>query len=520
MGFFVFPMSDERFEVVVHHRGEFAKNEWCKYVGGETTHWSCDPDHWSYFEILGSLKEMGYHSVKGLCYCVEMLLHPLNDDRGALNMLHIARHYGEVHMFVVHGVDEAQVDDNIVEPEGDDGRPVESGENSHAVSEFEVLGTEIVVWSAPPEDVTSAPVDDARNEDTEIGSDEGEVVDSLRRCGEEEVGVKNVGTGEEEVGGENVGTGEEEAGVENLGTDEAEVGGENLGTGEAEVGGENLGTVEAEVGVDKGLDNERDCDDERVEVDSWIDSDADCIGDSDGDEWGCGNGGTEGVVDVEIDVDYGQGEVGPSSQNHDSEDSASQSENDGRSRDRGLSDNSWESEELCSIEGSGSETEHDGMSGYFGTFKKPKSMADYKWEVGTTFVDKEQFVDGVRTYAVHAGRNLKFDKNDKERVRVRCLGAQGKCDWSLYCGFLVSCQTWQLRKVQNRHKCSREFSINLMNSKWLSKTLDNTLIENPNLKLVDIRNKAARKWNTKVSVSMAHRAKQLAAKVVEGSFKD
>ncbi|QCD90544.1 hypothetical protein DEO72_LG4g1500 [Vigna unguiculata] len=181
--------------------------------------------------------------------------------------------------------------------EGDDVRPVESGENSHAVSEFEVLGTEIVVWSAPPEDVTSAPVDDARNEDTEIGSDEGEVVDSLRRCGEEEVGVKNVGTVEEEVGGENVGTCEEEAGVENLGTDEAEVGGENLGTGEeeagvenvgtdeAEVGGENLGTGEAEVGVDKGLDNERDCDDERVEVDSWIDSDADCIGDSDGDEW-------------------------------------------------------------------------------------------------------------------------------------------------------------------------------------------------------------------------------------------
>ena len=143
--FFVFPMSDERFEVVVHHRGEFAENEWCKYVGGEITHWSCDPDRWSYFEILGSLQEMGYHSIKGLCYCVEMLLHPLNDDRGALNMLHIARHYGEVHMFVVHGVDEAQVEDNIVELEGDAGRPIESGGSSHVVSEFEVLGTKIVV---------------------------------------------------------------------------------------------------------------------------------------------------------------------------------------------------------------------------------------------------------------------------------------------------------------------------------------------------------------------------------------
>jgi len=111
----------------------------------------------------GSLKEMRYHSIKGLCYCIEMLLHPLDDDRGALNMLHIARHYGEVHMFVVHGVDEAQVEDNIVEPEGDVVRPLESGESSHAVSEFEVLRTKIVVRSAPPEDVRSAPLEDARN---------------------------------------------------------------------------------------------------------------------------------------------------------------------------------------------------------------------------------------------------------------------------------------------------------------------------------------------------------------------
>ena len=59
-----------------------------------------------------------------------------------------------------------------------------------------------------------------------------------------------------------------------------------------------------------------------------------------------------------------------------------------------------------------------------------------------------------------------------------------------------------------------------MNSKWLSQTLDNSLIENPNLKLLDIHNKTAKKWNTKVTISMALRAKQLAAKVVKGSFKD
>jgi len=54
-----------------------------------------------------------------------------------------------------------------------------------------------------------------------------------------------------------------------------------------------------------------------------------------------------------------------------------------------------------------------------------------------------------------------------------------------------------------------------MNSKWLNKSIDNSLRENPNLKLVDIRNKAVTKWNTEVTISMAHREKVLVAKEVE-----
>jgi len=190
---------------------------------------------------------MGYHSIKGLFYCVEMLLHPLDDDKGALNMLHIARHYGEVHMFVVHGVDEAQVEDNIVEPEEDVGRPLESGESSHVVNEFEVVGIEIVVRSAPREDVM--------NQETEIGSQEGEVVDSLRRSALEIVAGDM---------GEGIGHLEEEVGVEDVGT--------------------GIGNPEAETGLDDMAegDDERDYDDERVEVESWIDSDADSLRDSDG----------------------------------------------------------------------------------------------------------------------------------------------------------------------------------------------------------------------------------------------
>jgi len=64
-------MCDQRFEVVVHHGGHFATNEYFKYIGGETINWSCDPDRWSYFEVLGTIKEMRYISIKGLWYSVE-----------------------------------------------------------------------------------------------------------------------------------------------------------------------------------------------------------------------------------------------------------------------------------------------------------------------------------------------------------------------------------------------------------------------------------------------------------------
>ena len=101
------------------------------------------------------------------------------------------------------------------------------------------------------------------------------MVDSLRRCASSAPEIVA-----DDVVGEGIGHLEEEVGVQNVGTSEEEVGVENVGTGEEEVGVEDVGNVEA----DKGLDNIAEGDDERVEVDSWIDSDADCLGDSDGED--------------------------------------------------------------------------------------------------------------------------------------------------------------------------------------------------------------------------------------------
>ncbi|XP_017419537.1 uncharacterized protein LOC108329701 [Vigna angularis] len=53
-------------------------------------------------------------------------------------------------------------------------------------------------------------------------------------------------------------------------------------------------------------------------------------------------------------------------------------------------------------------------------------MSEYKWEVGTKFRDKNEFMDVVRSYAVHGGRNLKFIKNDNRRINEICSKALRK----------------------------------------------------------------------------------------------
>jgi len=108
-------MCDERFKVVVHHDGHFVQNGGLLYMGGFIDDWSCDPDTWEYFEVLDTLKSMGYLTVKELWYVVDRRLQFLYDDNGSINMVNVAKRTREVHLFVVHIVSKAVVVDDDIE---------------------------------------------------------------------------------------------------------------------------------------------------------------------------------------------------------------------------------------------------------------------------------------------------------------------------------------------------------------------------------------------------------------------
>lgn len=182
----------------------------------------------------------------------------------------------------------------------------------------------------------------------------------------------------------------------------------------------------------------------------------------------------------------------------------------------GLSDSeNYESEDLdsdCRSDGEDGEARKK-----FPTFKMPEKMRDYNWELGTYFKSKKDFQDGMRTYDVHSAREIKFDKNDKRRVKVIC---KQNCKWEAYCAKIPGEETWQLRKIGPKHTCSRGNKLKLMNSEWLGKKLNTSVCENPNMRLEDIMNKTKRKWGIGISKTKAYKARSYAIDLVDGSFRD
>jgi hypothetical protein len=182
------------------------------------------------------------------------------------------------------------------------------------------------------------------------------------------------------------------------------------------------------------------------------------------------------------------------------------------------SDEEYESDELASDVDSEKENEsEEGSKTKYPSFVMPKNMENYKWEEGTLFSTKADFQFAIRTYSVHSGKNVKFGKNDLERVRAVCRGG---CKWFVLCAKLKNEDTWQIRTKNDEHTCPpREYNIKLLNAKWLGNRFIPTIKENPNIKCTDICNKAHQKWHSGVSRMKAYRAKRVAIDMVDGSFK-
>jgi len=121
-------MSNDFFEMVVHHVTILLNNGSLEYIR-DISMWSCDLDRWSYFEVVDIVKQIGYVAIKELWYVIGLgsllgkRFHLLCNDTGAMDIVHIGKQWGQVHLFVIHTISTAKivemleypVEDNIQE---------------------------------------------------------------------------------------------------------------------------------------------------------------------------------------------------------------------------------------------------------------------------------------------------------------------------------------------------------------------------------------------------------------------
>ncbi|CAK8578760.1 unnamed protein product [Lathyrus sativus] len=104
---------DSRFKCIVHHGGQFAEFTNLGYNGLEET-WDVESDFWSYFKVLGGLKDLGYPTIESLWYYDQMECNSiveLKDDNETRRMHTIDELTGEVHLYVMHPI----LQDEVIE---------------------------------------------------------------------------------------------------------------------------------------------------------------------------------------------------------------------------------------------------------------------------------------------------------------------------------------------------------------------------------------------------------------------
>ncbi|KAL4357230.1 hypothetical protein AHAS_Ahas09G0165900 [Arachis hypogaea] len=91
-------------------------------------------------------------------------------------------------------------------------------------------------------------------------------------------------------------------------------------------------------------------------------------------------------------------------------------------------DDGYESEGLWDVPVS--DDEGDPLLRRYPLYKRLKNMKEYKWEVGTMYVDRNAFKECVTSYAVHRSRGIWFSKCDSHRCKDVCKEG---CKWFAYC---------------------------------------------------------------------------------------
>ncbi|XP_015958579.1 uncharacterized protein LOC107482561 [Arachis duranensis] len=135
----------------------------------------------------------------------------------------------------------------------------------------------------------------------------------------------------------------------------------------------------------------------------------------------------------------------------------------------------YESEELHTPISSNDE----GSSRRFPEFNDNYAHCEGRFELGTRFATVERFKEMVKDSFIAERRELKWIKNDKERVRVGCKDEE--CPFLVHLSYNKTLQCYQVKTYVQEHTCARDLGSNAADQHWLSKKIEKRMATQPHM---------------------------------------
>lgn len=179
-----------------------------------------------------------------------------------------------------------------------------------------------------------------------------------------------------------------------------------------------------------------------------------------------------------------------------------------------------EYDELVSLHSS-EESEEDGGAQSkrkrFHVFNKENDMKNPYFKVGMLFDSPQTFREAVREYSILNNKDIKFKKNDKWKIRVKC---DEPCTWFVYVNRYKKEMGVQVKTLQLNHSnCRPSFHNTNVSARWLAKRYEDHVRTNPQWPLTAFKQQVKRDFNMGVSTTQVYNARRFAQEAIEGSHK-
>ncbi|KAH7834888.1 hypothetical protein Vadar_020699 [Vaccinium darrowii] len=146
-------------------------------------------------------------------------------------------------------------------------------------------------------------------------------------------------------------------------------------------------------------------------------------------------------------------------------------------------------------------------------FNEQSDMGNPVFIRGMEFKTHSLFRDAVKEYAIKHGKQIRFLKSDREKVRAVCKKG---CPWEIYASYVPTDALYRIKTYISQHTCTRTFDVPWVSSKWIVARYGNRIRSNPTWPVPSLAETIQQEWTVKVSIRKVYRAKNICLAMRDG----